>query len=123
IAIEALTPGGMPARVVNLFIADSSGVASAALGRKVAAALLDFRAAGIAVVISLSIPQIVDVLLHLMFQAGVDSAALVETVRAAIVEYVNSLPVSAPLTRAALLSLLQRFAADGLIVNEASVVA
>jgi uncharacterized phage protein gp47/JayE len=60
-AIEAFTGGGLPARVVTLYISDSSGVASRALAQQVEAALNDYRAAGIAVIVNTSIPLIVDV--------------------------------------------------------------
>lgn len=121
-AVEALTSTGQPARVVNLFIADSSGVASAAMGAAVSVALLEYRAAGIAVIISTSIPLIVDIKQQLVFVAGVDTAVLTENIRAAEFEFVNSLPVNGPLYRAALFSLLQRFASDGLIVKESSII-
>lgn len=121
-AEESLTGGAMPARVVNLYIADSSGVASAALGASVLATLNEFRAAGIAVIPSSSIPQIVDVELTLTFSAGVDTTVLAQLIRANVVEFVNSLAVNQTLHRAALFSVLQRFASDGLIVNDATVV-
>lgn len=121
-AIEALTVGGLPARVVNLFIADSTGVASDALAEEVRVALEDFRAAGIAVLIFTSIPSIVGVTLALAFQAGVDTQTLTDEVLAAVVEFVNSLPVNGTLYRGELFSVLQRFAGDGLIPRQESIV-
>lgn len=121
-AVEAITTDGFPARVVNLYIADSSGVASDALAAQVRANLLDFRAGGIAVIIYTSLPQIVDISLKLSFQAGVATDSLTEIVRSAIVEFVNSLPVNAPLSKADLASILSRYKQDGLIVSQGSIV-
>lgn len=123
-AIEALDPNtGNPARVVNLYIADGSGVASAALGAQVRASLEDFRAAGITVLTSTSLPQIVEIQLDLTFRAGVDTTTLAENIRAAVVEFVNSLPVNGTLYRAQLFSVLQRFQADGLIPDQNAIAA
>lgn len=122
-AVEALTPGGLPARVVNLYIADSSGVANRALGDLVRSALEDFRAGGIAVVISTSLPQVVPVTLRLAFRANVDTLALTDNVRAAVVAFVNSIPVNGTLLIGQLFSVLQRYAEDGLIVSQGSIVA
>ena len=122
-ASEALTSGAQPARVVNLYIADSSGVASSALAAAVRSALDEFRAAGIAVIPATSIPQIVDVQLSLTFNASVDTTVFTEVIRANVVEYINSLPVNAPLYRANLFSVLSRFSGDGLVVTQDTVIA
>lgn len=122
-AIEALTGGGLPARVVNLYIADSSGVASEALADQVRVALDDYRAAGIAVLVSTSIPLIVTIQLALRFDAGVDTVTLSQQVQSAIVEYVNSLPVNGALLVSGLFGVLQQFFADGVVASEASIVA
>lgn len=121
-AIEAITLDGQPARVVNLYIADSSGVASDALAGEVMVALEDYRAAGIAVLISTSIPLLTTIELDLAFRAGVDTRTLTDNIRAAIVEFVNSLPVNGTLYIGQLFTVLQRFEADGLIPNEDSIV-
>lgn len=120
-AVEALTTSGSPARVVNLYIADSSGVASDALADEVRVVLEDYRAAGIAVLIQTSIPLVVDIDLKLSFRAGVDTKTLTDEIVAAVVEFVNSLPVNGTLYRAQLFSVLQRFAADGLIPDEQTI--
>jgi uncharacterized phage protein gp47/JayE len=122
LASEALTSDPRPARVVNLYIADSSGVASAALGATVQATLNEFRAAGISVVIANSIPQIVDVELHLTFAANTDTTVLTQVIRANMAEFINSLGVGEVLYRAALFSVLQRFSGNGLIVSQNTVV-
>ena len=116
-AVEALSFSGSPARIVNLYIADSSGIANAALARAVQIGLLDYRAAGIQVLVSASLPTIVPVVLDLTFASNVDTNSLAELVRSAIVEYVNSLPVNGTLTVGAMQSVLQRFASSGLITS------
>jgi len=121
-ATEALTSDPRPARVVNLYIADSSGVASAALGAAVQQALDEFRAGGISVVIANSIPQIVDVQLYLTFVANTDTTVLTQVIRANVTEYINSLGVGETLYRAGIFSVLQRFASAGLIVSQDTVV-
>jgi hypothetical protein len=121
-AVEVTTQGGTPARLVMLYISDSSGVASEAMAEAVRAALLDYRAAGIQVIVATSIPQIVAVQLKLAFQSGVDSAGLTDIIRNSMVEFINSLPVSGTLYRGQLFSMLQRYVVDGLIVNEDSIV-
>jgi uncharacterized phage protein gp47/JayE len=117
-AIETLDENGAAARVVNLYVADGSGNANQALADLVSAALEDYRAGGIAVLVTTSAPQILNITLHLVFQAGVDTAALKENVLGAVVEFVNSLPVNGTFTRAALYSVLQRYAEDGLLVSD-----
>lgn len=120
-AVEALSTGGFPARIVTLYVADSSGVASNALATTVQTALNDYRAAGIQVIVQTSIPQIVSVALLLKFRAGVDTLAIASAVQAAIVEYINSLPVNGTLYISALYTVLQRFASDGLIINSGTI--
>lgn len=122
-AIETLNLSGQPARLVNLYIADSSGVASQALAQQVQVALNDFRAAGIAVLISTSIPQIVSISLALSFAANVDTVTLSGQVQAAVVSFVNSLPVNGTLFLGQLFSVLQRFAQYGLVPKQSSIVA
>lgn len=121
-AIEALTSGGQPARVVNLFFGDSSGVASQALADDVRVELEDWRAGGIAVVFWLSIPITAQITLRLRFTSNVDTLTLAQNIRAAIVEFVNSLPVNGTLAPAQLNSVLQRFTSDGLIVDGDAIV-
>jgi hypothetical protein len=121
-AVEALSPTGLPARVVNLYIADSSGVASVPLAQAVAAQLNDYRAAGIAVIIFTSIPLIQNIQLALSYTTGIDTVTLGNLVQAAVVEFVNSLPVNGPLYLFQLGTVLQRFAADGLLPAQSGIV-
>lgn len=122
-AIEALTSAPTPARVVNLYVSDSSGVASQALATQVQVGLDDYRAAGIAVLVFTSIPYIVTVELALSFQANVDTVNLTEQIRAAIVNFINDLPVNGTLQASALYGVLNQFATLGLIVNQGTIVA
>lgn len=121
-AVEAITPGGQPARVVLLYIADSSGVASQALAATVRDQLLEYRAGGIAVITATSIPTIVSITLKLAFKSGVDTNTLSEAIRNAVVGFVNSLPVNGPLYRGELQAVLSRFVQDGLVMNEGTIV-
>jgi hypothetical protein len=65
----------------------------------------------------------VRVALSLTFVAGVDAVTLRGAVQAAVANYVNGLAVGAPLRRAAILSVLQRFVQRGLIVTDTTLVA
>ena len=120
-AVE-VTDNGAPARLVQLYITDSSGVASSAMAQTVRDALLDYRAAGIQVLVYTSMPQIIQVKLHFTFRSGVDTDGLTETIRNAILEYINTTPVSGTLYRSALGSVLQRYVDDGLIVDDVTIV-
>lgn len=122
-AVEAIEGTANPARVVNLYIADSSGVASVVAARAVEVALGDYRAAGIRVIVWTSMPSIVSIVLKLAFQSGVDTVTLTQQVITAVVEYVNSLPVSAPLLVGELAAVLARFKQDGVIASSGSIVA
>ena len=122
-AVEAINTLGQPARVVNLYIADSSGVASAALASQVLSSLDDYRAGGITVLVFTSIPQLISVVLSLTFAGNVDTVALSQIIQAAVVGFVNSLPVNGPLYVGQLFSVLQRYAAQGLVVKQSAIVA
>lgn len=110
----------VPARCVQLYIADGSGIANAALARAVDRAMFEWRPAGTQVVVLAGLPTIVPVRLRLAFSAGVDTAVLGELVRRAVVEFVNSLPVGTALERGALLALLRRYRTAGLVTGEGS---
>ena len=118
-----ITNGNQPARVVSLRIADSSGIASSALAATVQTSLDEYRAAGIAVLVDTSTPQIVSVTLKLTFSASVDSTTLSENVRAAVVEYINTLAVGETLYKSSLFAVLQRYQSSGLIVTQDSLIA
>lgn len=122
VAVEALTGGATPARVVNLYISDSTGVASRALADEVAVVLNDWRAAGIAVLIHTSAPTLVDIELDLRFVAGVDTKTLRGLVRGAVFEFVNSLPVNGTLYTSEIRNVLLRYKDQGLLPDEGSIV-
>lgn len=117
-----LPPVPQPARVVTLYIADSSGVANVILARQVQFALVNWRAAGIQVVIYPGLPTLVAVRLQLRFAAGVDTAVLAELIRSAVIEYVNSLQVGKALERGALTALLLRYRGVGLLSGQEAIV-
>ena len=121
-AIEAITQTAQPARVVNLYIADSSGVMSSQLATLVLTALNDYRAAGIAVLVNSSLPYLVNITLSLSFTSGVDTVTLSSNVQAAVVEFINSLPVNGTLYLADLYSVLRRYVSNGLVQNQSSIV-
>lgn len=117
-----VTNDGNPARLVELFIADSSGVANRALAARVRQTLLEYRGGGIQVVINTSRPVIVDVVLRLRFSTSVgDTSLLSQQVRNAVIEFINSLGVNEPLLRNDLGTVLSRFRDSGLIPWEGSV--
>lgn len=121
-AIEELTNPAQPARLVNLYISDPTGVANQQLADQVSIALLDYRAAGIAVIVVTSQPEIVPVKLHLTFRAGVDTSSVANDLRAAVIEFINSLPVNGTLALIELSSVVQRFQSVGLIVTQNTIV-
>lgn len=121
-AIEVLTEGAQPARLVQLFIADSTGVSSDALAEEVRVALEDFRGGGIQVLVITSVPLLVGIQLKLRFRANVSTNIISASVRAAVVEFVNSVAVNATLYRSDLFSVLRRYVEDGLIVLDDTIV-
>lgn len=121
-AQEELDGKGNPARIATVFIADSAGLASRALAASVQAQLQDYRAAGIQAPVQLSFPLIVPVTLKLTFAAGTVTSPLVELIRNAMVAFVNSTPISQPLYRQALGSVLVRYQKQGLIPSLQSII-
>jgi len=121
-AIEVLSgDDSKPARLVMLYIADSSGVASDVLASEVDENLLEYRCGGINVIIVTSMPQIIAITLKLTFRANVDTETLTENIRAALVEYINSLPVNGTLYVRELGTVLSRYKEDGLIADQATI--
>lgn len=120
-AVEALTATAQPARVVSLYIADSSGVASAALAASVTNELEEYRCAGIAVIPSLSVPQMIGIKLKLTFLAGVETSVLSLAIRTAVVEFVNARGANQTLYYASLAALLTRYEKSGLVPADSSV--
>lgn len=120
-AFEALDDN-RPDRFVELFIADSSGVASQALANKVDIALNEYRAGGIYVAIFTSRPLIIDIAVQPVFRAGVDTNILGTQIKTAIIDYVNSLQVNQPFLVHELGAVLSRFKNDGLIAKQSTLV-
>lgn len=120
-AIEDLD-SGVPNRFIELFIADSSGVASQVLANQVDIELNEFRAAGIFVNINTSRPVIENLTFQLTFKAGVNTSQLSDQIRNSIINFVNSLSVNQSLLIADLQTVLSRFKSDGLIVNDGTIV-
>lgn len=121
LATEVLDGDLRPARVVQLFIADSSGVASRVLASEATRTVHDYRAAGIAVIPALSTPFLVTIRLKLAFIAGVATSTLSDTIRRAIIQYVNSLPTGGPLYRSNLSAILARYQSGGLLPLQSAI--
>lgn len=121
-SVEAVDESSAPQRFVELFIADSDGLASTALARLVVVSLLEYRCAGIYVRVNTSTPQFESVRLRLRFRTGVNTLALTEQVRAAVVAFVNSLGAGDDLYVNDLQAVLNRFTPFGLIVESDAVV-
>lgn len=92
-AVEELTAGAQPARVVQLYLADADGVA----GPDINIDLSEYRAAGIQVIENRSMPQLVDIKIHPTFQAGKQTDLLTEAIRTSIVGTVNKCTVNGTL--------------------------
>lgn len=121
-ASEITSSGGTPARLVQLYVADSSGISNEVLAADVQQSLLEYRAGGIQVLVSTSSPYIPPIRIALQYRANVDTVALRDAVRAALIEFINSLAVNAPLLVADIYTVLTRFTQSGVIVNKDSIV-
>lgn len=127
VAIEVLAPleGGtyrdlpsvVPARVVELFIADSTGVASRALATEVETALREWRAGGVAVLVRTSIPVVVPIVARVRYRANVDSVTLAAQMNAAIVAFTQGLAPNQTLYVSDLITVLKRYNDLGVIVD------
>jgi hypothetical protein len=122
-AVEVLTTGNTPARIVLLYVADATGTSNAALANVVGLSLDEWRAAGITVLVQSSIPQLASVILALTFVNGVDTVVLTANIRNAVLEFINSLGVNQPLYRSDLGAVLSRFRESGLLPNNATIIA
>jgi hypothetical protein len=121
-AIEALTTDAQPARVVNLFLADESGIASQAISQSVLAELMEWRAGGIAVIPYTCNVQMQKITYKLQFIAGVETAPVVDKIRAVTAEKVNTLGGNETLMRSMLFSILEMYKGAGLIPSQDSIV-
>lgn len=121
-AFEILDETGIAIKFVQLFIADSSGMANSSLALKVQQALEEYRAGGIYVAIYTSRPVLANIVFRFRFRAGVNTALISDQARSATVAYINSLGVNQPLFRADLGAVLSRFKGDGLLVDNGTIV-
>lgn len=117
-AVEELTGGSQPARLVQVYVADQDGMG----GVNIALDLSEYRAAGIQAIPVYSMPQYVDIALKLTFQAGKQTDVLTEQIRTALLGTVNQCAVNGVLLRGALLETLKSFLDDGLIPTNDSIV-
>lgn len=85
-AFDIVNPGtALPAGAVELIVADQNGNASSAMIQAVRNILLQFRSGGVPVFISGGQVTFVQVVYQLAFQAGIDTVAASEAVRATLV--------------------------------------
>ena len=119
-AVEEVDSLGIPTGRVSLYVADALGQANAALVLAVQAALLEYRAAGVYVDVSSSIPLFVPIQYLLRFAAGVDTTAAFARVQAATVSAVNALAPNATLPVSLLFSVAR--SVPGVIVLDDAVV-
>lgn len=89
-ATDPLT--GLPTGEVFVYIADANGQANAALIQAVNTELLNWRAAGIPVIVEATTPRIEDIVFELLFQPGTDTNAVFRDVQNAVLSFVNLLP-------------------------------
>lgn len=113
-AIEETDGTGLPTGRVFLYVADALGQANSVLVAAVRTALVEYRAAGIIVDISGSIPTFVPIRFRLRFDAGVDTTRAAALVRNATVAAVNALAPNRTLTVALLFSVAR--SVQGVIV-------
>lgn len=117
-----VTDNGIPARLVQLFIADSSGISSRALQAAVDIELEEWRGGGIYVVTTGSIPQMLSMSLALSFQGKVDTTTIATNLINSTVDWINSFGVGYPFLRNEYGAVLTRFKSAGLIVNQGTLV-
>lgn len=114
-AVEVITPNNDPARVVELYIADSQGHASKAIIPLVEKELLEWRALGIQVIIYPTSVQYVAVKIHPTFKLGIQTDVLLEQLKSALSQSVSELGAGETLLRSKLLSVIELFQSRGLV--------
>lgn len=118
--VERLDPFGDPNGIVDLYVADVNGNCNAALALRVQQALLEWRAAGVQVVVIGSSPVYQPIVLRLRYQAGVDSTLAFDRVRLLVTAAVNALGPQQTLERSLIFAQCRRVA--GVIVLDDAVV-
>lgn len=101
-AIEEGAATGVLTGRVFLYVADANGQANTALVAAVRTALLEYRCAGINVIIVGAVPTFTTIQYHLSFETNVDSALAFNQVVQATVARVNQLAPQQPLQRSLL---------------------
>lgn len=120
-AIEQTDGLGFPTGIVDLYIADANGQANSLLANAVRSALIEYKAAGVQVIVTGSVPVFVTIQFQLQFAAGIDTTLAFAQVRDAVVSQVNLLRPSATLYESLLMQIARSI--PGVIVPENAVVA
>lgn len=89
--VESLDPNGDLAGHVEAWISDKAGRSNTTLAAQADAVLLEYRCAGIQVVVRSTTPAYVQIEVNVAFDAGVDTSAKREEVRVALMTKVNAL--------------------------------
>lgn len=128
-AFEGLDAFGKPAPYVSLIVADAYTEAladlsttppsywtqSETLAQTVTAALEEYRPAGLYVQVTVALTYLVPISLSLSYLGSVDTVAVSQSARAALVTYVNSLPPGSAVDPDALVAVLRTV--PGLLVT------
>jgi uncharacterized phage protein gp47/JayE len=121
-AIEVENGGtGLPAAAVSLFVADSNGLSTATMVQAVVDALIEFRAAGIPVLVTggaLAPP--IPITWRLGFETGVNQVEVQEQIRAVSIAVAQFLRPGETLYRSALIAAARTVL--GAIINDGSLV-
>jgi uncharacterized phage protein gp47/JayE len=120
-AIEQTDLLGFPIGIVDLYIADANGQANSLLSAAVSAALIEYKAAGVQVIVTGTTPVFVTIQYQLQFIAGIDTTLAFAQVRDATVSQVNLLRPNATLYESMLMQIAR--SVPGVIVPQNAVVA
>lgn len=118
-AQELLNNLGVQTGFIDLYIADANGQSNSILNAAVLAALEEYRAGGAVVTVYGAVPVYQSVEFDLTYQAGIDTVAAFEQVRASTVARVNSLRPGATLYISELYSIA--ISVNGVIAEDSSV--
>jgi phage-related baseplate assembly protein len=100
--------------IVSLYVADANGVASAPLLASVQAALPSWKAAGSIVNVYAGALVVVSVSVTITVRPGVDAAALIASIKAAIVAELERLKIGETLFRGAIERAVRNVSPDGI---------
>jgi len=113
-------PMGTPSGFIDLYIADANGQSNTALSDAVELALEEWRAGGIVVAVYGATPVYQQVALELSYEAGIDTSAAWDNVRAAVIAAVNALRPGETLRVASIIEAAK--SVTGVIVSDSAVV-